>query len=73
MAEQSEISWMDAGGESGPGHRPLDMDAVRLIRDECEIHGITFHHKQNGGITGKVAGCLVDGVEHKHFPPALAA
>jgi hypothetical protein len=23
---------------------------------------VTFHHKQNGGVRGKDAGCLVDGV-----------
>ena len=65
--------WIITGGESGPGFRPLDMDAVRGLRDQCARNGVTFHHKQNGGIRGKVAGCLVDGVEHKHFPPALAA
>jgi protein gp37 len=47
--------------------------AVRSLRDQCARNGITFHHKQNGGVRGKDAGCLVDGVEHKHFPPALAA
>lgn len=67
------LDWMITGGESGPGYRPLDMDAVRYIRDQCADLGITFHHKQNGGVRGKDAGCLVDGVEHKHFPPALAA
>jgi protein gp37 len=61
------------GGESGPGFRPLDMDAVRSLRDQCARNGITFHHKQNGGIHGKATGCLVDGVEYKNFPPALAA
>lgn len=65
--------WIITGGESGSGFRPLDMDAVRSLRDQCARNGITFHHKQNGGIRGKDAGCLVDGVEHKHFPPALAA
>lgn len=65
--------WIITGGESGPNFRPLDMEAVRIIRDDCERFGITFHHKQNGGFRGKDAGCLVDGVEHNHFPPALAA
>ncbi len=64
--------WIITGGESGAGFRPLDMDAVRHLRDQCARNGITFHHKQNGGIRGKDAGCLVDGVEHKHFPEALA-
>lgn len=67
------LDWFITGGESGPGFRPLDMDAVRHMRDQCADLGITFHHKQNGGMRGKDAGCLVDGVEHKHFPPALAA
>lgn len=65
--------WIITGGESGAKHRPLDMDAVRLLRDQCEAFGVAFHHKQNGGITGKANGCLVDGVEHKAFPAALAA
>lgn len=65
--------WIITGGESGPGFRPLDMDAVRSLRDQCARNGVTFHHKQNGGFRGKDAGCLVDGVEHKHFPPPLVA
>ena len=65
--------WIITGGESGPGFRPLDMETVRSLRDQCARNGVTFHHKQNGGFRGKDAGCLVDGVEHKHFPPALAA
>lgn len=65
--------WIITGGESGAGFRPLDMDAVRHLRDQCARNGVTFHHKQNGGVRSKDAGCAVDGVEHKHFPPALAA
>jgi len=70
---KANLDWIITGGESGPGFRPLDMDAVRYLRDQCRDLGITFHHKQNGGVRGKDAGCLVDGAEHKHFPPALAA
>ena len=63
--------WIITGGESGPFYRPLDMDAVRFMRDQCARNGVTFHHKQNGGVVGKADGCLVDGVEHKDFPPQL--
>lgn len=74
MIEQfGPVDWMITGGESGPGFRPLDMSAVRFIRDQCAHYGITFHHKQNGGFRGKDHGCLVDGAEHKNFPPALMA
>jgi protein gp37 len=71
--ESRWLDWMITGGESGPGFRALDMNAVRHMRDQCADFGIAFHHKQNGGMRGKDAGCLVDGLEHKHFPPALAA
>lgn len=67
------LDWIITGGESGPGFRPLDMDAVRYLRDQCADLGIAFHHKQNGGVRGKDHGCLIDGVEHKAFPEALAA
>lgn len=65
--------WLITGGESGPNHRPLDMNAVRFLRDQCRRNGVAFHHKQNGGYRGKDGGCLVDGEEHKNFPAALAA
>lgn len=65
--------WIITGGESGPQRRPLNMDWVRSMRDQCDGAGIAFHHKQNGGLRGKDGGCLIDGVEHKHFPAQLAA
>lgn len=67
------VDWIITGGESGPKRRKLDMDAVRVIRDQCETWSIAFYHKQNGGLHSKDAGCLVDGIEHKNFPEALAA
>lgn len=70
---KANLHWAITGGESGPDNRPLDMDAVRYLRDQCRELGIAFHHKQNGGFRGKDNGCLVDGIEHKNFPKALAA
>ena len=70
---KANLDWLITGGESGPGFRPLDMDAVRYLRDQCRELGVTFHHKQNGGVRGKDNGCLIDGQEHKFFPAALAA
>lgn len=65
--------WIITGGESGPKRRPLNMDHVRSLRDQCAANGVAFHHKQNGGLRGKDTGCDVDGREHKDFPAALAA
>ena len=40
------IHWAIAGGESGPGARPMDMDWVREIKDQCVAAGIPFFLKQ---------------------------
>lgn len=65
--------WIITGGESGPQHRHIDPAWVRSLRDQCASNGIAFHHKQWGGTRPKENGCLIDGVEHKAFPVALAA
>jgi protein gp37 len=40
--------WVVAGGESGPGARPMHPDWVRHLRDSCADAGIPFHFKQWG-------------------------
>ncbi len=67
MGAAQGLDWLISGGESGPGFRPLDMDAVRSLRDQCALRGVAFHHKQHGG-RRPGAQCLIDGVEHKAFP-----
>lgn len=42
------INWVIAGGESGPGARPMHPDWVRDIRDRCITAGIPFFFKQWG-------------------------
>jgi len=64
-------SWLICGGESGPQHRMLDVDAVRRLRDQCARNDIAFHFKQHGGQRPTSNGCLLDGREHKDFPEAL--
>ncbi|MCW5887880.1 MAG: phage Gp37/Gp68 family protein [Anaerolineales bacterium] len=59
-----KIDWLITGGESGPGARPMDMDWVRSIRDQCKKAKVAFFHKQNGGTTivdGAWGGRKVDG------------
>lgn len=65
------IDWVITGGESGPKRRLLDMEAVRSIEAQCYVWKVAFHHKQNGGLRPTDGGCLIDGREHKEFPPAL--
>ncbi len=42
------LSWIIAGGESGPGARPFDLEWARSIRDQCKATGTAFFQKQMG-------------------------
>ncbi|MFD3920198.1 DUF5131 family protein [Streptomyces sp. NPDC058595] len=66
------ISWVIAGGESGPLHRPLDLNWAREIRDQCTAHGTPFLFKQVGGLTPKSGGRLLDGRTWDGYPASPA-
>jgi protein gp37 len=40
------IAWVIVGGESGPGHRPMEASWVRAVRDRCLSGGVPFFFKQ---------------------------
>jgi len=42
------IDWAIAGGESGPNARPMPIEWVRSIRDQCVKTKVAFHFKQWG-------------------------
>ncbi len=42
------IGWVIAGGESGPGARPMFPDWGRSLRDQCQAAGVPFFFKQWG-------------------------
>lgn len=69
----NQIDWVIAGGESGPGARPLDPDWVRSIRDQCLSATVAFHFKQWGGINKKKAGRILDGRTWDELPVVEAA
>ncbi len=60
--------WVIAGGESGSGHRPVDLDHVRDIRDACTDAHVPFYFKQVGGRTSTGGGRTLDGREHDGWP-----
>lgn len=64
------INWVIAGGESGPKHRPLNLDHVRDLRDQCLDANVPFFFKQHGGARPETGGCELDGREWKQFPKA---
>lgn len=64
----SLIDWAIVGGESGPRHRPMDMEWVRDIRDACGEAGTAFFFKQVGGRTPKANGRELDGRTWDEMP-----
>ena len=62
------IHWVIAGGESGPGTRPVDADWVRELRDQCETQHVDFFFKQWGGRTPKAGGNTLDGRQWMEYP-----
>ena len=42
------VDWVIAGGESGPGARPMHPDWARSLRNQCAAAGVPFLFKQWG-------------------------
>ncbi len=64
----SGIDWVIAGGESGPGARPMDPAWARGLRDSCVARGVPFFFKQWGGPNKKRAGRVLDGRTWDEMP-----
>ena len=62
------IHWAIAGGESGPGARPVDVAWLRELRDQCVSQNVAFFFKQWGGRTPKSGGNSLDGRQWLQYP-----
>jgi protein gp37 len=62
------IDWVIAGGESGPGARPMDPKWAVDIRDQCLAAGVPFFFKQWGGVNKKLAGRILQGQTYSQMP-----
>lgn len=64
------VDWLVAGGESGPGARPMDALWVRELRDCCKLAGVKFFFKQWGGEVKKGGGkdATLDGRRWTQYP-----
>jgi protein gp37 len=68
----SGIDWVIVGGESGPEHRPCQVEWIREVRDQCLDAGVAFFFKQWGGARPTSNGRVLDGMEWNEFPKRLA-
>lgn len=69
----TNIHWVIAGGESGPGARPMHIEWAREIRDRCAEQGVAFFFKQWGGLRPKSGGRDLDGREWNDLPVRVAS
>ncbi len=67
----TDIHWVIAGGESGPGARPMKPEWVRSLRDSCREQGVPFFFKQWGGVRKHRTGRELDGRTWDEMPLAL--
>lgn len=61
------IEWLIAGGESGPGFRPMDFDWIRDIRERCDEYGTAFFFKQSAAYRTE-SGIYLDGELVRNYP-----
>ncbi|MGN6215854.1 MAG: DUF5131 family protein [Solirubrobacterales bacterium] len=67
------IDWLIAGGESGPGHRPVREEWLTELRDRCSQEDVAFFFKQWGGARPKSGGRLLEGRSWDEMPTQHAA
>jgi hypothetical protein len=67
------IDWAIVGGESGPGARPVAVEWIRSIRDQCRSSDVAFHFKQWGGSNKKRTGRVLDGRTWDELPARSAS
>ncbi len=62
------IDWVIAGGESGPGARPMVQSWATQIRDQCLEADVAFFFKQWGGVNKKRNGRILEGRTWDEMP-----
>ncbi|MGW5363037.1 DUF5131 family protein [Actinopolymorpha pittospori] len=65
------IHWVIAGGESGPSARPMHIDWLRDLRDQCRSAQVAFFFKQWGGRTPKANGRALEGQTWDQMPARM--
>lgn len=55
-SDLDQIDWVIVGGESGPNARPMQLDWVYSIIDQCKAHRVAFFCKQKGEVLARQMG-----------------
>ncbi len=62
------IDWLIAGGESGPGHRPMRVEWMRDLHDACRMSGTAWFAKQDSGARAGQQGRIPDDLWVHEWP-----
>jgi len=62
------IDWVIVGGESGRKPRPMDVDRVLDIQQQCQVSNVKFFFKQWGGTNKKKTGRILNGRTYDEMP-----
>lgn len=65
------IDWAIVGGESGFGARPMLLDWVTSIREQCVNASVAFFFKQWGGVQKKRNGRILEGRTWDEMPSSV--
>lgn len=66
-----KIDWVIVGGESGRRPRPMDVDWVLDIQEQCKKSDVAFFFKQWGGTSKKKTGRLLKGRTYDEMPDPI--
>jgi protein gp37 len=64
----SKVDWVIAGGESGPGARPIRKSWVESILRQCRENQVPFFFKQWGGYKKWKNGRILNGRTYDEMP-----
>lgn len=69
----TNINWAIIGGESGPGARPMELEWVLNLKEQCHLQNVPFYFKQWGGVHKKKTGRTLLGRTWDDMPPVSPA
>lgn len=65
------LDWVVAGGESGPGARPMHRDWAMQLRDQCSAASVPFLFKQAGAVLARQWGGKGKGGDPSGWPESF--
>lgn len=71
LMSRGDIHWVAVGGESGPGHRPMELDWLRLVVSQCHEAGVPVFVKQDAHHQPERRGRIPDHLWVREFPSVV--